>query len=357
MSFLRSSNPLSDLAHTINYSYSNTRVMAWKSFLLKDEDMKALASAKHLEEYIGLLEHTTYKLEMSKITKTDINALEDLLMANYIRLGELSRRISPTKTREFFDALLSVYEVYLIKRILNKFEGGADGKSLSIDYSVYMPVISENIKKFLKEVADAKTKTDVVDLLRDTKYRFLANMPAEEIRIPGHASSLLDRYYLHTLWDSVASLSSKDASCVRSVIGSEIDTSNIMVLMRAKQGRYKADRFLIPVSNRLGDKIRPLVGKDVREIVSGLSDTPYGQMLSEAEKTYEKTGSLLCFETAFRRYLLGEYRKTFKRSMFSIGVIVGFLKLKEYELMNLRSIAVSLDNGSDPKDIMELVIV
>ncbi len=356
MGLQRSSNPLSELTHTVDYSYPNTRVKAWKSFMLKDEDLKALASAKNLEEYIGFLEHTAYKQEMGKISKTDINALEDLLLSNYIRLGETSRRIAPKKTRKFFDAFLAVYETYLLKRILNRFEGGFDGKSLNLDYTVYAPVISSELKSVLKGVADAKNKADVIDLLKKTRYGFLNNLSAEELKIPGYASSLLDKYYLQTLWAAVETLSAKDAECVKELIGKEIDTSNIMVMLRAKQGRYKADKFLVPVSSRLGDKLKMLTGKDVHEIVSGLSSTPYGGMLSEALKAYEKNASLLSFETAFRKYLFEEYKKTFKKSMFNIGVIFGFLKLKEYELTDLRYIAVSLDNKSDPKEFIELVI-
>ena len=330
--------------------------MAWKSFILKDEDIKALASAKHLEEYLGLLEHTAYKQEMSKIAKTDINSLEDMLLSNYIRLGEMSRRIAPKKTREFFDAFLSVYEVYLLKRILNRFEGGFDGKNLNIDYTVYMPVVGSDMKNVLKDVIDAKTKADVIDLLKKTRYGFLGSLSSDEIKIPGYASSLLDRYYLQTLWEAVGTLSARDASCVRDLIGKEIDTANIMVMLRAKQGHYKADRFLVPVSFRLGDRLKMLAGKDAHEIVSALSATPYGGLLSEALKSYEKSASLLSFETVFRKYLLGEYKRSFKGSMFNIGVIYGFLKLREYEFANLRLIGVSVDNKSDPKDIMELVI-
>jgi vacuolar-type H+-ATPase subunit C/Vma6 len=42
--------------------------------------------------------------------------------------------------------------------------------------------------------------------------------------------------------------------------------------------------------------------------------------------------------------------------MFTLGVLLGFIRIKEYELRNLRSIAVAVNNGLDPKDIMELVI-
>ncbi|MFZ2454861.1 MAG: V-type ATPase subunit [Candidatus Altiarchaeia archaeon] len=346
----------SDLNRPINYAYPNTRVKAWKSFMLKDEDIRALASSKNLEEYVGLLEHTSYKNEISKISSMEINAIEDLALSNYMRLGETARRVAPKNASPFFDALLLTHEVMLLKRILNKLEEGIEGKNLNIDYSLFSANIGADAKRIIKGLPDTKTKADAMELFRNTKYDFLLRVSSEEMKIPGYAQSLLDMYYLKTLWESIGTLSSKDAAIASKLIGAEIDTINIIVLMRAKQGGYKAEKFLVPASYKLGDKLKELAGKDVSEIVSALSATPYKYALSEAVKSYEKDGSLQSFETGFKKYLMKEYRNAFKNSMFTLGVLLGFIRIKEYELRNLRSIAVAVNNGLDPKDIMELVI-
>ena len=346
----------SGLNRTVDYAYPNTRVSAWKSFMLKDEDMRGLSSAKSLEEYVGLLEHTSYKTEISKITRMDVSSIEDLLSSDYIHMGELARRIAPKKTKTFFDALQLSSEIMLIKRIMNLLDAGIEGKNLGIDYSRYEGVTSSDIKKLTRGMGEVKNKGDAIELLKHTRYDFIQKASPEEMRIPGYVSTMLDRYYLANLWESVDTLSSKDAVIARKLIGMEIDAENIMVLLRAKQGKYKGDRFMIPASYKLGGKLKELYGKDVSEIVSELSGTQYGALLSEGLKSYEKDGSLITFETLFKKYLIKEYKSAFKSSLFTIGVLLGFLKIKEYELRNLQTIAVSLDNGLDPKDIMELVI-
>jgi V/A-type H+/Na+-transporting ATPase subunit C len=346
----------SSLNRTIDYAYPNTRVSAWKSFMLKDEDIRGLSSAKNLEEYVGLLEHTAYKTEISKITRMDVNSIEDLLSSNYIRMGELARRIAPKKTKTFFDALQLSQEILLIKRIMNLLDAGLEGKNLGIDYSKYEGVISSDIKKLTRGLGEVKNNGDVIELLKHTRYDFIQKASAEEMRIPGYVSTMLDKYYLTNLWESLDTISSKDAKITRKLIGMEIDAANIMVLLKAKQGKYKGDRFMIPATYKLGGKLRELSGKEVSEIVSALSGTPYAAILSEGLKAYEKDGSLITFENLFKKYIIKEYKSAFKSSLFTIGVLLGFLKIKEYELRNLQTIAVSLDNGLDSKDIMELVI-
>lgn len=347
----------SDLTRPINYAYPNTRVSAWKSFMLKDEDIRALASSKNLEEYVGLLEHTSYKQELSKASSMEINAIEDLVLANYMRLGLTACRIAPKNTSKFFDTILISHEVNLLTRILNKLEEGVEGKNLNVDSNLFSESLGSDVLKIIKGLPETKTKADALELFRNTRYDYILRVSPEEARVPGYAQSLLERYYLKAVWDSVSTLSAKDASIARQLIGAEIDTQNILVLMKSRKGGYKAGKFLVPASYALGDKkLKELEGKDIHEITSALAATPYRDVLSEGLKSYEKDGSLISFENGFKKYLMKQYKKAFKSSLFTIGILLGFIRIKEYELRNLRSIAVAVSNGLDPKDIMELVI-
>jgi len=345
----------SDLNRPINYAYPNTRVAAWKSFMLKDEDIRALAASKNLEEYVGLLEHTAYKQDISRISSMDITAIEDLTFSNYMRLWETARRVAPKDTSQFFDALMLNNEVLLLKKILSRLEAGIEGKNLNIDYSSYSHNISEDTKRIIKGIPDVKTKAEALELFKNTKYDFLLHASAEEAKTPGFLESLLDMHALKALWESINTLSAKDAGIARRLIGIETDTATILMIMRSGKAGYKAERFLTSRSYKLGDP-KALTGKDVAEIVSALSKTPYRDVLSEGLKSYEKDGSLIGFETGFRKYLLKEYKNTFKNGIFTIGILLGFIRIKECELRNLRSIAVALQNGLEAKDIMELVI-
>lgn len=348
-------SPMGNLGGPVDYAYPNARVMALKSFMLKDEDIKALASAKNLEEYVSLLEHTVYKKDISRITELDAGHIEELLVSNLVNMSRLSMNIAPKKTHEFFNSFLRIYETELLKFILNGFDGASDVKA-GIDYSVYDPVLGSEMKEFVKEAAEAKNKDEAVNALKGTRYAFLPEMSAEETRIPGYHSYLLDRHYFVQLWDSISTLPENDASYARRLIGTEIDLTNMMMLLRSAACGCKAEKFLIPVNYSRANPPGRLAGKDLQEIISSLSGSSYGAVASEGFKSYEKDKSLLRLELDVKKAILEEYRRAFRGTPFHIGVLLGFLKLKEYEAKNLRAIAVSIENGMNSKDIMELVV-
>jgi len=343
------------LKSPLNYAYPNARVMALKSFMLKDEDIKGLASAKNLEEYVSLLEHTPYKQDLT-IAGTDTGKIENALLSGLVAVNRLALGIAPRDTHEFFKAYMSVHEVELLQLILNGFDAPADRKAKDADYSAYGPILSGDMKKFVKEAADAKTKKEAVELLKGTNYDFLSNATTEELNMQGYTSSMLDKRFYENLWNEIEGLSSQDAAYAKKLVGSEIDIVNVMILLRSALCRCKAEKFIISGGFRLGAKVGGLAGKDMQEISSAMSSTYYRDIVSEGLKNYEKDKSLLKLELAFKKHILAEYRRAFLGSPFHIGILLGFLKLKEYEVKNLRAMAVAIDNGLSPKDIMELVI-
>jgi len=347
---------LKNLKSPLDYAYPNARVMALKSFMLKEDDMKGLVAAKNLEEYISLLEHTPYKQGMGKITATEIEGIENALLSSLIAVNRLALGIAPRDTQKFFAAYMAVHEVELLKLIINSFEPREDGKREDTDYSVYDPILSSDAKRFVKEAADAKTKKEAIELLKGTNYDFLCDATAEDLNLQGYTSSMLDKHYYENLWDAIEGVSSQDAEYLKKLVGTEIDITNIMILLRSTLCGCRAERFTISGGFRLASRIGGLSGKDAAEIESFLSSTFYRDAVSEGMKNYEKEKSLLRLELMFKKRILAEYRRVFLGNPFHIGVLLGFLKLKEYEVKNLRAIAVAVENGLNPRDIMELVI-
>lgn len=340
----------------VDYAYPNTRVRAWKSMMVSDEYILGLASAKNLEEYVGLLEHSAYKKEISRITKLDIPSIENLLLLSFINQSIRTLDIAPKYTRKFFEALTLIHEIELLKMVLNRFDD-PEALKTDLDYSTYNPVLSLEMKSFLKAVGDAKTKEEAVKLLSNTRYRFISEMPLEDIRKPGYISSTLDRYYFDNLWKSTHTLIGKDADYAKKLINYEVEMMNLMIILRSKIYGFPHERFLIPSEYGINKKLLKSAGKEMKEIVSELSSTQYAEILEEGIKKYEKEKSLLKLELTLRKNLLNEYKKTFKEGSASIGVLLSFLKLKEYELKNVRAIAVAVENGLSHKDIMELVVL
>ncbi len=345
---------LSALTSPVDYAYPNARVMALKSFMLKDEDLKALSSAKNLEEYSSLLEHTSYKQDVGKLTDMSLQSVETALLSNMASISRLAIGIAPKDTHDFLKAYMMVHEIEVVKLVLNRLDSVS--KEKEPDYSAYLPALGPDVKNFLKEAPTAKTKKEAVDLLKDTDYDFLSKLSNEELATQGYAASMLDKYYYGNLWDSIDSLSSKDALYARKLVGTEIDAVNIMILLRSAACGCKAEKFLVSGGYRLGSRARGLSGKDVQEVSSALSGTAYKDVAAEGLKTYDKEKTLIRLELSLKKQVLAEYKRALNGIPFHIGVLLGFLKMKEYEVKNLRAIAVSVSNGMNQKETMDLVI-
>jgi V/A-type H+-transporting ATPase subunit C len=335
-----------------DYAYPYPRIMASKGYLLRDEDLRALTAVDQLEEYVAFLERTHYGV--GRTIGLDLGNIESMLLSDLVSAGKMVLDFAPGRTRSFFESLMLKHEIELIKLVLNRFDGATGGEK-NIDQSVYYPALSSDIERAMELLNVVKTKTEALDVLKGTRYGFLSGLPAEELT-PEKVAALLDRYYFQELWNSVEGLSAEDAKYARRLVGTEIELINIMALFRSAVHGYDAKKFIIPISYKLGNMVNILTGVDLHGIVSALSDTPYGEAVSDGFKHYEGDKSLLKLEMNFKRYLLRENKKLFLGYPFHIGIMLGFLKLKEYEVNNLISILVGIEYDLPAEERESLLI-
>ncbi len=332
-----------------NYAYPNVRVMAMKGFLLKDMDIKALISSRDLEGYVALLEHTRYMENFSKLERIRIDDIEKALFVHLVNTNKIIQDMLPDKAAKFFAERSRKYEIELLKILINRSE------RTNLDYSSYYPLLSRDIKRVITQIIESKDITDVVELLSKTEYgRFLEGVPVSgEQRLS--FITALDRYYLESLWSNIGGLPKIDGRVGRTIVGTEIDIINIMTILRAIKGNYDAEKFIIPVSYRLGD-VRGISGiGNISDFVSKLSNTVYGDILEKSLPKYEETNSLLSFELNLKNYLLQKSKELFAGYPFHIGIPLGFLIIKEMEVENLRAIAIGIDSGLPSNEIEGMI--
>jgi V/A-type H+-transporting ATPase subunit C len=166
---------------------------------------------------------------------------------------------------------------------------------------------------------------------------------------------VLDRYYFDTLWKRVKKLSGGDRKIAMEFVGVEIDSVNLLNVLRARKLRLKlTEELTVPVEYRL--KLSAITGLNrVEDIISAAGF--YNKILKDKIKQYEETTSLYVFEKALRSVLVERSRAAFTGLPFHIGVLLGFLKLKEVEIQNLKGIALGIDNGAAEADIKDVLVV
>lgn len=342
---------MSSLTAPSNYAYPNARVMAMRGLLLKETDIKALICAKDILGYTALLEHTPYRENFSKLEKVDIDNIENAL---FIHLVDTSKRILdmvPEKAMQFFAERFKKYEIELLKIIINHSDRA------NMDFSGYYPLLSRNTKRVITQIIESKNIADIAEVLKGTEYgRFIAEVPVSGEQVLPLITAF-DRYYLENLWNCTGNLSKIDRKMTRIVVGTEIDITNIMTILRSMKLNYEAEGFLIPLTYRLGD-LKGILGlSNIADVVSKLSDTPYGNVLEKSLSRYEEKDSLLYFELNLKNYLIRECRGLFAGYPFHVGIPLGFIVQKEMEVGNLRAIAMGIDSKLPQEEIEDMIVM
>ncbi len=327
------------------YAYSNARIRGMKSFLLKPSDLEALIGARNLKDFVVLLEHTPYKEILSRLEDTTPSNIEKLLMADLIETADKIVEMSPCKS--LLESMSKKYEIGCIKMILN-----AKVSNIPIDRIKDRIFIESEL---LLKLMETEGSEDVINLLVE-KYEGLDEfIDKESEEFPLNVVTGLDMYYFVKLRREVDGLSGGDREIASRLIDMEIDCINIMVILRAIYHKNNARKFIIPGHN---PSIEECIGlEDVMNVVSKLSDTVYGPVLTKASSIYTETNSLLPFELGLKKNLIEGYIGATMGNPFQIGTLLGFLKLKENEIENLRAICIGIENNMQADEIKELLII
>ncbi|MFH0818118.1 MAG: V-type ATPase subunit, partial [Candidatus Micrarchaeota archaeon] len=79
--------------------------------------------------------------------------------------------------------------------------------------------------------------------------------------------------------------------------------------------------------------------------------------LTGAFELYKKDGSLVHFETALENLVAQKGVKALRRSMLSVGAIVGYIYLKNAEVGNIRKIVSAIEFGIPEEKLKEMLVI
>lgn len=329
------------------YGYANARIRAMKSFLLDKNKLMEVASSKTLEEFIARLDDTVYGKGLREIKELDAGRIETFFLRGLTETNKKVVGIAPRHVKGFIEFYTRSGELSAVKAVINSKFGPVERLER---YDVF---VSPEIKRVWNEMLSAKTVEEVINLLPKRGYREV--LKAVEKKDSFILNAVLDRYYFDTLWKKMGMLSGREGEIAKDFIGLEIDSVNLLNTMRACKLGIKLDEQLtVPVEHRV--KLPAITNLNrVEDIVSAAGF--YSKMLKDEMKEYEEAASLYVFEKALRRLLVEKSRAAFTGSPFHIGILLGFLKLKEVEINNLKGIALGIGNGLGESDIKDVLVV
>ena len=336
------------------YAYPNARVRARTGRILDEKQLSEIIEADNLDEvknYLrGLPEYAKY-IDQYPLEK----ALDTQLAETYSMMAGMA----PDNVKKVFKVLLQKWDVMKFKSIIAAKEAG-----LSREETETLIVPFGELKDSLDKLVDTKSITEIINSLEGTAYASILDDALAAYEKTGMILPLeaaLDKYFLENLLVAASNPSDESTRVLHSFIGTQIDTTSLGIILRAKAEGLKYDDiepYIISNGYQLREwKLKDLMdAEDVNGVVNSLEGTDYSK-ISDALPEYTKTGSVASLEAALDE----QVRETAKASAleipFGIGPLIGFLTKKEKEIRNLKVITRAKREAGFPNSkIKELLV-
>lgn len=347
----------------LKYAYVYVRARARMSYLLGERELRGLIEARGIEDFISSLMDSPYREKLSRISVTSVRDVELALMEDLIDQYLMVIRSSKGEVSEFFKELLRRLEVENLKAILRT-------KAAGIAERPQLYPVEDFFKRRLSRLLEAEDLEAVVRLVESPYKEVLekAFLEYRESRRVLILENALNEELFKAIWEKVEALSAEDKELVKRVLGAEFDITNIMTLLRCKHEDIEPSeirRYLLPYGYAFDVEASAVKDAIMAEGVSAaalrLAEAEafkhYREALQRAAHEYETERSLLPFEAALRRSFFGVVREILRGYPMNIATVIGFLLLKEFEIKNLRALAVLKENNVPVEEIMKVIVV
>jgi len=324
-----------------------------------------------LHHISSVLEKTSYKTEISEVNAKELSSIsmEDAFLQNFIKTCEELMEMSPKDVRLLLSAFLMKFEVNCVKALLR-----AKQAELDVDEAMkyIMPVGRLDEARCRKTLEISENIADVVDSLSDMEYGSVlekAFAVYEEEKIFYLLEVALDIHVYSKIWRAIGKLRGLDKKIAKTVIGLEIDSTNVKTILRCKAMGINEDqirRYLIPVSEVFSEKEleEAMREADMQSFINSLVRLARRSMARDYQYIFTEiqelhVTSLTTLETILDRGLVETSLRMLKRytAFFNIGLILAFLNLKWFEVRNLRAIIRGSEAGIPTDRVKKLLIL
>jgi len=360
------------------YGYSNARVRAMRPHLLAKRQAEDILKVKTNAAVAEYLSRTIYKGDFAGMGAkiTDEERVELAVSRNFARTAQKLLRITPAQSKGALAAFLSRYDAHNVKAILLS-------RKLNRPHDAAKNLLMAAGSMYQKEIdaiLAAKSADEQYDAIRSTAFG-AGFLRSKSLKAPA-LSNIRQALYSPTQEQLEALLSAidshyyglaaggilpgeKDADAILRLIASEADAKNIITAMRLKKSgadKHATMKNMVKGGGISKSQLGAIAGaKGISEIATlaaafFTSATGRGEFAA-AEKRFKEDGSLSHFEVAFEHSIARRSLHALRRSIMSIGAIVGFLLLKEEEMNNIRKIVRGKELGLPMERIAEMLVL
>ncbi|MGQ4911793.1 MAG: V-type ATPase subunit [Candidatus Thorarchaeota archaeon] len=344
------------------YGFVNARIRGMKSRFLSIGVYESLIQSGSYENFIKILSSTYYGQVLSKESPGSIPNPDELALILSRDFASVSENLSRSLTgnvHEFTKTYLEQFFADSVKSIIRGIHVDLTPDEI-LRFSVPTSPAQADL---LAALAGSSSVSKMIDLLPfwDLKVALLARLPSyEEIDSTSPLEVAVEEWYLKRVMDALKHFSRSEVQRVLSVLESRVVLRNVLTGLRAHMLQLEPralELSLIHFSRAREITRGILTSTGWREVLTTLERTRYAALGSRLLHLYEDTHNLEDVELAIEDYIAQRIRNQMTAFPFHLGTIIGFFSLKQYEVRNIRSIAVGLERGEPPERIRRMIAI
>ena len=355
-------------SRALKYGYSNARVRAMKGLLLRGAFLDEMIRVGSIEAMVELLQRTGYKNDLAgaSVNYGGSALIETAASRNFSRTVRKLLKITPKSDRKALEALLIRWDLMNLKTLMHAkrikktydevrpylFDIGGLGED---DFKRIMKADEGSLMKELRrtDIGRKMLSIGTGELNKQMRDKFTSALRSLDTFL--QMETIIDAY-IYLFMDQVLSeVGGKDVSDVRKILRKEIDAKNIMIIERLKKHGTPKDRILGSLirGGTMSESMisRFIDAKDMHGVIA-LAKPRFHELELKGEKA-----GLSDLEIAFEKSVTAQKVQAFHRAILSVGVVIGFLLLKEEELNNLRKIAKGKEFNIPESEVRAMLVV
>ena len=334
-----------------DYSYLNAKVHAKKSKFLSAKDYERLYNASTSEDLYRLISTTNFAstdlnnllLSGDVYSATDIDSI--MIRDFQTNFAILSQQL-PMHTVNFVRAFEKRFFVEALKLIIKAkhFEMEDD----QISKLVVLP--SAKYQKIADQLIKLQSVNNVIEQIPFPEYKKALQdaMPDyEQANSPLILEMAVFQVFYRKLWAASYTLNLQDRNGVFAIVGTEIDLTNVLAIIRAKKLNMDTElikKWLISknylLSQQTVDNIRQVTNlNQIEPLLASVNS--YKELSMQIRELFEGNDvSIDRLERKFKEFLVQRAVRSLSGNPFHLGIFFGYVHLAQVEFANVRAIII-----------------
>ena len=339
-----------------NRIYGTVKSFTLKGVLLTRDDYRTLAESRDMDEFITRLKNTRYLDAVSDLQKPyTAEKVEQALKTDLINYHAMMNRIA--RGSEALQAYFTRYMVWNLKLLLKSKALGKSEEEIRSKLNLRAEEIIGRRDVIIRALI-AKDLDEAIASLAQTEF---ANDAQEAVRVYREKQDIqaFDTYLDHAFYSKLYSSLSNAEKEVRDLISIELDSYNMLSILRAKFWNLNEQQIQALIVGRSAalsrDTMQKLISAyNVQEALAALSNTSYRDVIPQ--QYTDDISAIRALEQALEQVIIKQYLATYLKP-FREANILAAIKLRSIEVKNLSAIATGVEQKIAVDEIMKKVMI